>query len=107
MEKRILTLQRFGRPLLCTEFMARPFKNTFQEILPLLRKHNVGAYCWGLVAGKTQTHCPWDSWSITYSDEPPLWFHDIFRENGEPYLLDEVNFLKEFIKANQAVQKVA
>ena len=78
MESRICTLQRFGRPMLCTEYMARPFKNTFQDILPLLKKYNVGAYNWGLVAGKTQTHCPWDSWSVKYDNEPELWFHEYF-----------------------------
>jgi hypothetical protein len=98
METRIKALQRFGRPMLCTEYMARPFKNTFQEILPLLKEYNVGAYNWGLVEGKTQTHCPWDSWSTRYDHEPELWFHDIFRKNGEPYIKDEIEFLQEITK---------
>lgn len=100
MESRIRTLQRFGRPMLCTEYMARPFKSTFQDILPLLKKYNVGAYNWGLVAGKTQTHCPWDSWSVKYDNEPELWFHDIFRENGEPYKPEEILFLKQILQKN-------
>lgn len=103
MLNRIKALQRFGRPMLCTEYMARPFKNTFKEILPILREHNVGAYNWGLVEGKTQTHCPWDSWNKKYDHEPELWFHDIFRKNGEPYIIEEVEFLKEFTK--EYVQK--
>jgi hypothetical protein len=102
-EKRIQTLQRFGRPMLCTEYMARPFGSTFQDILPLLRKYNVGAYNWGFVAGKTQTHCPWDSWSLQYEAEPELWFHDIFRENGEAYKPEEVEFLKEFTKKQKEI----
>jgi len=107
-KKRILHLKRFGRPLLCTEYMARPFGNTFQEILPLFKKYGVGAYNWGLVAGKTQTHCPWDSWSTKYENEPKLWFHDIFRENGEPYKADEVAFLKEITKIKkEELSKVA
>ena len=100
MESRIQTLQRFGRPMLCTEYMARPFKSTFQDILPLLKKYNVGAYNWGFVAGKTQTHCPWDSWSVKYDNEPELWFHDIFRENGEPYRPEEILFLKQILQKN-------
>jgi len=108
MLNRIKALQRFGRPMLCTEYMARPFKNTFQEILPLLKEHNVGAYNWGLVEGKTQTHCPWDSWNKKYDDEPELWFHDIFRKNGEAYIKEEVEFLKEFTKEKvQKFNKVA
>lgn len=97
-EKRILELKRFGRPMLCTEYMARPFGSTFQEILPLFREHNIGAYNWGFVAGKSQTHCPWDSWQTPYDDEPSLWFHDIFRSNGDAYDLKEVEFLKETLK---------
>jgi hypothetical protein len=108
MLNRINALKRFGRPMLCTEYMARPFKNTFKEILPLLREHNVGAYNWGLVEGKTQTHCPWDSWNKKYKAEPKLWFHDIFRKNGEPYIKEEIEFLKEFTKENvQKFTKVA
>ncbi|MGZ3839424.1 MAG: cellulase family glycosylhydrolase [Flavisolibacter sp.] len=107
-EERIRQLKRFDRPLLCTEYMARPFGNTFQEILPLFKEYNVGAYNWGLVAGKTQTHCPWDSWQKRYDAEPDLWFHDIFRENGEPYKEEEVAFLKEITaERKQSLHKVA
>lgn len=98
LEQRILSIkQRYNRPMLCTEYMARPFGSTFQEILPLFREHNIGAYNWGLVAGKSQTHCPWDSWSKEYVNEPELWFHDIFRENGEVYKKEEAEFLRSFI----------
>ncbi|HVK97252.1 MAG TPA: cellulase family glycosylhydrolase [Flavisolibacter sp.] len=104
MEQHILSLQRFGRPMMCTEFMARPFQSTFEDILPVLKKYNVGAYCWGLVAGKTQTHCPWDSWTVKYNDEPEVWFHDIFRPNGEPYIKEEVEFLREITKKQKEHQ---
>lgn len=100
-EERILHLKRFNRPLLCTEYMARPFGNTFQEIMPLFKEYNVGAYNWGLVAGKTQTHCPWDSWSRHYENEPELWFHDIFREDGSPYKLEETDFIKAITKVEK------
>jgi hypothetical protein len=100
-EQKILQLKRFNRPLLCTEYMARPFNNTFQEIMPLFKEHNVGAYNWGLVAGKTQTHCPWDSWNKKYESEPELWFHDIFREDGSPYIAEEVEFIKEMTSVKQ------
>jgi hypothetical protein len=107
-EKRILHLKRFNRPMLCTEYMARPFDNTFEEILPLFQKHGVGAYNWGLVAGKTQTHCPWDSWQKNYENEPEIWFHDIFREDGTPYIKEETEFLKSYIAQHvPALEKVA
>lgn len=101
MERRIEILQRFNRPILCTEYMARAFNNTFDSILPIFEKHNVGGYSWGLVAGKTQTSYPWDSWSVTYSGEPNLWFHDIFRPDGSPYKQEEVQYLSQFKKRGE------
>lgn len=110
MENRLKQLNRFGRPMFCTEYMARPFGSTFEEILPLFNKYNVGAYSWGFVAGKSQTHCPWDSWEKTYEQEPELWFHDIFRSNGEAYKQHEVDFLRSYIKEAKeegAIKKIA
>lgn len=109
-ENKILQLKRFNRPMFCTEYMARPFGSTFQEILPLFSQYNVGAYNWGFVQGKSQTHCPWDSWQIPYEKEPKLWFHDIFRKDGSPYITTEVEFIKDFVssyKNSDEVLKVA
>lgn len=60
MKKWIETLRRHGRPLLCTEYLCRPAGSTFDPILGYLKEQNVGAYNWGLVAGKTNTIYPWD-----------------------------------------------
>jgi hypothetical protein len=98
MEKRIKQLQVFQRPLLCTEYMARGNNSTFEGVLPVLKKYNVSAYNWGFVAGKTQTIYPWDSWKKTYTAEPTLWFHDIFRADGKPYREEEVRFIKGITK---------
>lgn len=87
-------LGRFGRPVICTEYMARPHGSTFDPNLGLLRSRGVGAYCWGLVAGKTQTMYPWDSWNTKYTAEPPLWFHDVFRNDGSPYDAKEVEYIR-------------
>ncbi len=112
-KKRILQLKRYNRPMMCTEYMSRQSGSTFQKILPVLKKHNVGAYNWGFVAGKTQTHCPWDSWQKKYKKEPKVWFHDVFRSNGEPFDAEEITFLKKItkketrIKTRANYQKVA
>ena len=98
MEKRIQSLQRFNRPMLCTVYMARPHGCTFEEVLPILKRYNVGAYNWGFVAGKTQTNYPWDSWSKQYESEPELWFHDIFKSNGEPYRKEEIEFIRSLCR---------
>jgi hypothetical protein len=95
LEQKIKQLQRFSRPVLCTEYMARGNNSTFKGSLPTLQKYNVGAYNWGFVAGKTQTIYPWDSWTKTYTAEPKLWFHDIFRKDGRPYLKEEVALIKQ------------
>jgi len=94
-EKRILWLKPYGRPLICTEYMARGNGSTFEGSLPVAKKYNVGAINWGLVAGKTQTYLPWDSWKKAYIDrEPEVWFHEIFRTDGKPYKQEEVDLIK-------------
>jgi hypothetical protein len=95
-EKRILSLQPYGRPLICTEYMARGNGSTFEGSLPIAKKYNVGAINWGLVAGRTQTYLPWDSWKKPYVDrEPEVWFHEVFRKDGKPYKEDEVDLIKK------------
>lgn len=95
LEVKIKQLQRYGRPMICTEYMARPNGSTFQGCLPVGKKYDVGMINWGFVDGKSQTIYPWDSWTKTYTAEPPLWFHDIFRKDGTPYKSEEVAFIRE------------
>jgi hypothetical protein len=95
-EKRVLWLQAWKRPILCTEYMARPRGSTFQAILPIAKKYKVAAINWGFVNGKSQTNLPWDSWQKPYTDrEPAVWFHDIFLKDGTPYRQDEVDFIRQ------------
>ena len=95
-EKRVNWLMRYQRPLLCTEYMARGNGSTFQGSLPIAKKYNVAAFNWGLVAGKTQTHLPWDSWQKPYVDrEPAIWFHEVFRQDGTPYRAEEVELIRK------------
>ena len=87
-------LKRYNKPLICTEYMARPNGSTFSGFLPIAKKEKVGAINWGFVDGKSQTIYPWDSWTKNYKAEPPLWFHDIFRKDGTPYIKEETDFIK-------------
>jgi hypothetical protein len=105
MHSRIQSLQRFGRPLVCTEYMARPIGSTFQTILPILKKAHVGAYNWGFVSGKSQTIYPWDSWEKQYTAEPPVWFHDIFRKDGTPFDPQEVAVIQQITGKAGSTQK--
>jgi hypothetical protein len=88
------TLKKYGRPLVCTEYMARPVGSTFDPILGYMRDQQVGAFNWGFVSGKTQTIFPWDSWTKHYTAEPPVWFHDIFHTDGTPYHPTEVEYIR-------------
>jgi hypothetical protein len=97
-ERRVLSLQQYGRPIFCTEYMARGNGSTFEGSLPIAKKYRVAAINWGLVAGKTQTYLPWDSWKHPYTDrEPAVWFHEIFRTDGTPYKAEEAAFIKQMI----------
>jgi len=91
---KIESLKRYNRPLICSEYMARPQGSTFKEILPFLKEQNVSALNWGFVDGKTQTIYPWDSWFKKYSSPPKVWFHDILHKDGSTYDSSEVSLIK-------------
>lgn len=94
-ETRIHELQKLGRPILCTEYLARDVGSTFDGDLPIGQREHVGMVNWGLVAGRSQTYLPWDSWQRPYVlQPPPVWHHDVFRPTGEPYREAEVVLLR-------------
>ncbi len=93
-KEKINQLKNYGKPMICTEYLARGRGNTFQSLLPLFRDENIWAINWGLVSGKTQTIYPWESWNIKYTSEPDIWHHDIFRKDGTPYDQEEVDLIR-------------
>jgi hypothetical protein len=94
-ERAVKSLVGYHRPILCTEYMARGNGSTFQGILPIAKQYKVAAINWGLVAGKTQTYLPWDSWKHPYTGHPPaIWFHEVFRTDGTPYKVEETEFIR-------------
>jgi Cellulase (glycosyl hydrolase family 5) len=88
------SLRQYERPIFCTEYMARGNGSKFDPNLGYLKDQKVGAYNWGFVAGKSQTIYPWDSWKKKYDSEPAVWFHDIFRADGSPYIPAEVEYIR-------------
>jgi hypothetical protein len=91
------TLELFkatGRPMICTEYMARTRNSRFSNIMPMLKEKNIGAINWGFVAGKSNTIYAWDT-PIPSGSQPIEWFHDIFFPTGVPYRQDEVNLIKK------------
>lgn len=94
-QERINWLRTYKRPVICTEYMARPAGSTFDTVLPIAMKERVGAINWGLVVGKTQTNLPWDSWKRPYVLEAPVaWFHEVFYQDGRPYRSREAEIIR-------------
>lgn len=115
-EQTILDYLKDGRPVIMTEWLARTRGNTVQEILPIMKRHKVGAINWGFVVGKSQTHYGWESrvgpdgkkLSLARKraagevvkpgepfPEPEVWFHDLFRMDGTPYDPAEIALFKK------------
>jgi hypothetical protein len=95
-DAKVQQLRQFHRPLLCTEYMARGAGSLFDNVLPVAKREDVAAINWGLVAGKSQTYLPWDSWQRPYvTIEPTVWFHDVFHPDGTPYRQGEVVLIRE------------
>lgn len=92
-----LEILAYGRPVICSEYMARGgnYKATFQNTLPYMKRYRIGAINWGLVWGKTNTVYPWES--VAGDPEPEYWFHDILYPDGDPKYPDEVEYLRNII----------
>lgn len=81
--RQIAQLKQHGRPVINTEWMARPLGGQWATDLPLFKLEAVGCYCWGLVNGRTQAQFSWRDKRGT--PEPKVWFHDLFHRDGRPY----------------------
>jgi len=94
-EQRVAQLKGYGRPIICTEWMARSAGSTVDTVLPVGRRDNVGMINWGFVKGKIQTNLPWDSWDRPYTQKPPtIWFHDLVKPDGTPYRTREAEIFR-------------
>ena len=86
--------KKHGRPMINTEWMARPTGSCIETDLPLFREEGVGCYMWGLVNGRTQCQFPW--WN---KPNDPIhesgWFHDVFYKDGTPYRPEEIEAIKK------------
>lgn len=94
MTQEIDDLARQGRPMICTEWMARQTGSTAANILPILYERHVGGVIWGLVNGKTQTNYHWGS--KAGSPAPTLWQHDIFHADMSDYDPAEIALFQHY-----------
>ena len=90
------------RPLVCSEYLARPLHSRFETHLPIFRERGIGAIHWGLVSGRTQTIYPWWSWRDDEPrPEPEVWFHDVLRADGTPFDAAEARFLRDLLRSQE------
>lgn len=98
--QRIQKLRKYGRPLVCTEWMARAAGSRFDTDLPIFAREGVGCYQWGLVSGRTQCRFPWSNSPGGAEDPKTGWFHDILHADGTPYRPGEVDVIKKILKVD-------
>jgi len=99
LEAFISSLEKHGRPLICTEWLKRDWGSVADQ-LPVFARHRVGCLHWGLVNGKTQTQYPWGS--KAGAPEPKVWQHDVFRKDRTPYDPHEIELFKQAIAGTNA-----
>ncbi len=103
LEAQIKQLKGYGRPLVCTEYMARPRGSRFETHLPVFKREGVGCINWGFVSGRTQTIYPWGS--QPGSPEPDPWFHDILRADGTPFDAAETDLIRKMTGKDRATAR--
>lgn len=86
-------LRKAHKPLICTEYLARNKQCTFETHLPYFKDRNISSFNWGLVSGRTQTIYSWTD-HYPNGEEPPVWFHDIFREDGSLFSEEEGSLIR-------------
>ena len=91
-EAEVASLLVHGRPVLCTEWMARTLGSRFDTHLPFFKENKIACWNWGFVAGRMQTYIP--QGRKPGMPEPAQWFHDILRKDGTPYDAQEVKLIK-------------
>lgn len=99
-KKKLEVCRRYGRPVLCTEWLHRQSGSTVEEILPSFQAQRVGCTNWGLVYGRTQTYLPWGS--KPGDPVPALWQHDLLHPDGTAYRAEELELISKLIKKSKA-----
>ncbi len=88
------SLRQFGRPLINTEWLHRPYRSLIQTQLPLWKREGVGSYFFGFVNGKSQHHIVWEVIKNEPNIDTSLWMHDIFHADFTPYDPEEIEVIR-------------
>jgi len=94
MEARLLLLQRYQRPIICSDWLMRQVGNDFEQVLPLFSVYRVGWFNQGLVNGKTQMNL--QQKQFRSEKDPDLWQQDVLYDDGTPYDRNEVELIQGF-----------
>ena len=94
MQARLLMLQRYQRPIICSGWLMRQTGNDFERVLPLFSTFRVGWFNQGLVKGKTQLNI--QQTQFRSDQDPDLWQQNVLQEDGTPYHRREVELIQGF-----------
>lgn len=97
LERQVDELRALGRPIVCTEWLARGLGSLPETHLPWFARQRVGCFHWGLVNGRTQTHLPWPGFEATGKEG--RWHHDLLHQNGVPYDEEEIALFRDWCNA--------
>lgn len=87
-------LRQYGRPLINTEWMHRPYRSLIQTHLPLWKREKIGSYFFGFVNGKAQFQYVWEFIKNLPDIDTRLWMHDIFHPDFTPYDDEEIEVIR-------------
>lgn len=94
LQQQITDLKKWGRPLICTEWMNRPNRSVIGDNLPVFYNERVGCMLWGLVNGKTQTDLPWGH--RPGDPAATIWQHDLYKSDFSVYRQPEIDSIKMY-----------
>ena len=94
LEARIELLQRYRRPIICSDWLMRQTGSDFAQVLPVFATHQVGWFNRGLVAGKTQLQV--QQKAFRSAANPDLWQQNVLKDDGTPYDEGEVELIQAF-----------
>lgn len=95
LQAQVAFLRSHGRPLMCTEWLARGLGSLPHTHLPYFKSERIGCYHWGLVNGRTQTHLPWPG--LAGAVDATVWQHDLFHSDGRPYDTEELEVFRQVL----------
>ena len=102
----ITLLNRYERPLFCTEWLHRTMGSRIQTHLSLFKEQKIGIYNWGLVLGRTQTNLNWYTMQGGPNPHAKEWQHDVMYPDGKVYDSDEVATIRREIGVDLVMKPI-